>query len=313
MSNQVKQLFESGLVWHAANSAGDDARDSSKGALRACFGIESIDQNIVGGGLCCGALHEWFPIGTFFPPCGVITLLITNALQTMSRQPLIERRPIDQFDQRSLDHGHIDHGHIDPGHIDPGHIDHSHNGCTKLLLWIGARLRPTPFLLDALHSISLFIDPPDRCSLLWTVETALRSPAVAAVIADLPILSFAGSRRLARAAQQGDTLGFLIRSGDERKIPTAAATRWSIAPRSNPHSSDVARAQLSAAAPASDAAPGQSIARWEIALLKQKGAATPLQPWIVELNLDDLSLSLDPKSQIYGEALPWNISTALVG
>jgi protein ImuA len=70
---------------------------------------------------------------------------------------------------------------------------------------------------------------------LWAAEQALRSPALAAVVAVLPRLDLAAARRLQLAAEAGGTLGLLLRPsearpGEARPAPTAARTRWRISP-----------------------------------------------------------------------------------
>jgi protein ImuA len=67
---------------------------------------------------------------------------------------------------------------------------------------------------------------------LWAFEEALKSPALAAVLAELPetgaVADLTATRRLALAARAGGGLGLLLRH-KLSPLPTAAMTRWEIA------------------------------------------------------------------------------------
>ncbi|MFC3677987.1 ImuA family protein [Ferrovibrio xuzhouensis] len=66
--------------------------------------------------------------------------------------------------------------------------------------------------------------PEDR---LQAFEEALRTPGIAAVVAEIDGLDLAATRRLQQAAQAGGALGLLIRRD---AAATVALTRWCIAP-----------------------------------------------------------------------------------
>jgi len=140
------------------------------------------------------------------------------------------------------------------------------------VVWIGRLIRPYPHLLlrgrapvgrfasfrqstanardRLLLERSLFIDPPDDGTRLWTIDLALRCDAVTAVIADGRGLSMPQTRRLQLAAEAGGALVLLARPPEEEAELSAAMTRWRIAP-----------------APSSTDRP-----RWSIELLRRKGA-----------------------------------------
>jgi protein ImuA len=67
---------------------------------------------------------------------------------------------------------------------------------------------------------------------LWAFEEALKCPALAAVVAELPedgtAADFTATRRLGLAAQKGGGLGLLLRHR-LYPLPSAAMTRWQIA------------------------------------------------------------------------------------
>jgi protein ImuA len=67
---------------------------------------------------------------------------------------------------------------------------------------------------------------------LWAFEEALKCPALAAIVAELPEAGAAAdpvaTRRLSLAAQAGGGLGLLLRHRPS-PLPTAAMTRWQVA------------------------------------------------------------------------------------
>ena len=74
----------------------------------------------------------------------------------------------------------------------------------------------------------LFADPVDASGRLWAIDLALRSGAVAAVVADGSGLDMTATRRLQLAAEAGQTIGLLARPPDELGQLSAAATRWQV-------------------------------------------------------------------------------------
>ena len=71
-----------------------------------------------------------------------------------------------------------------------------------------------------------------RSMRLWAFEEALKSPSLAAVLAELPqdgaAADLTATRRLALAARAGSGLGLLLRQRPSPE-PTAALTRWAVA------------------------------------------------------------------------------------
>jgi protein ImuA len=91
---------------------------------------------------------------------------------------------------------------------------------------------------------------------LWAMEEALRCPAVAGVALALAGgLPLTATRRLQLAAEAGRALGLLLRPEAMAAEPSAALTRWRVAPL-----------------PAADSP------RWRLELLRAKGSA-PDGPW----------------------------------
>ena len=116
----------------------------------------------------------------------------------------------------------------------------------------------------------------DRDEMLWTVEEALKSGSVSAVVAQMdknrsrgaagkPV-DLTASRRLQLAAEAGGGLGIILSEGGGALSPSAAATRW----RADP-------------APLSNALDRSC---WQIALLRVRGGAVPDTDWRVRVDRD---------------------------
>ncbi|HFD15163.1 MAG TPA: hypothetical protein ENJ38_02530 [Rhodospirillales bacterium] len=80
------------------------------------------------------------------------------------------------------------------------------------------------------HRRLLLVRCPDRRSLLWAMEEALRCPAVACVLGDGEGVDLRASRRLQLAAERGGGLGLLLGTGMPDPAPLAAATRLRVDP-----------------------------------------------------------------------------------
>jgi protein ImuA len=118
---------------------------------------------------------------------------------------------------------------------------------------------------------------------LWAMEEALASGALAAVIGVLPAkdksYDFTASRRLSLRAASSGVTAFLIRHHTSADKPTAAVTRWSIAARS---SAPVWRRGLSM--------PGLGSPRWRANLVRCKRGRP--RNWLVEWNHETFSFRL---------------------
>jgi protein ImuA len=108
------------------------------------------------------------------------------------------------------------------------------------------------------------LSKPD--AILWTIEEALKSAALAGVVADVGTgLDLTAVRRLMLAANAGQTPGLLLFPAPPRG-GTAARTRWSVA------------AGPSAAPPFDDKAPGRPA--WNLRLVRCRGGRPG--EWFVE-------------------------------
>jgi protein ImuA len=99
----------------------------------------------------------------------------------------------------------------------------------------------------------IFIDLQKEKDVLWTIEEALKCEGLAAVVGELPELSFTASRRLQLAVEQSRTTGFIIRRSARPLNTTASVTRWKIT-------------SLPGVLP--DGMPGVGFPRWQVSLLK---------------------------------------------
>ena len=91
----------------------------------------------------------------------------------------------------------------------------------------------------------------DMKEVAWTAEEALAEPEVVATVAEMGALDFSAGRRLQLAASDAGRPLFLLRPARERKVPSAAATRWIV-----------------------DSAPQD---RWSVSLLRCRSGSQPRQ------------------------------------
>lgn len=99
----------------------------------------------------------------------------------------------------------------------------------------------------------IFIDLQRIKDALWTLEEALKCPGIAAVIAEVPELSFTQSRRLQLVVEQSKVTGFILRTSPRSVNTTACVTRWKITPLPSELEGGM---------------PGLGFPRWQVDLLK---------------------------------------------
>jgi protein ImuA len=111
----------------------------------------------------------------------------------------------------------------------------------------------------------IFIDLQKEKDILWAMEEALKCESLAAVVGEIPALSFTASRRLQLAVEQSRVTGFILRRNPRILNTTACVTRWNISSLSS--------------APVNDM-PGIGFPRWNVELLKIRNG----QPgkWTIE-------------------------------
>ncbi|MHB1035571.1 MAG: ImuA family protein [Pirellulales bacterium] len=77
----------------------------------------------------------------------------------------------------------------------------------------------------------IVVQPSTEKDHLWALDQALRCPAVGAVLSWLPSLDARTFRRLQLAAEEGESLGFLMRPAKARAEPSWAEARLLVEPR----------------------------------------------------------------------------------
>lgn len=84
------------------------------------------------------------------------------------------------------------------------------------------------------HGIDLakviFVRPDSVADTIWAIDQALRTDAVAAVVAEVNCLDDRSARRLQLAAQRGGGLGLLLRRAAARGAPSWAEVQWVVKP-----------------------------------------------------------------------------------
>lgn len=99
----------------------------------------------------------------------------------------------------------------------------------------------------------IFVDINNEKHLLWALEEALKCNGLAAVIGELPEISFTASRRLQLAVEQSSVTGFILRHQPRNLNTTACVSRWKITPLASEWE---------------DAMPGVGFPRWSVELIK---------------------------------------------
>lgn len=121
-----------------------------------------------------------------------------------------------------------------------------------------------PALLS--HQIDLqrviWVRPQSHSDAVWATDQALRTMAVAVVVADLETLDERDARRLQLAAQRGGNLGLLLRGLSARRMPSWAEVQWVV--RSLPTCGSMVLSTRASAA-------GQMLRRFEVTLARVRG------------------------------------------
>ena len=108
---------------------------------------------------------------------------------------------------------------------------------TNALVWCAPHLYPPALLAIGFAARQVYL-MRTRCHRdeIWALAECLNSRGVGAVIAAPSQLSRVEARRLQLAAEQGHSVGILLRSSDQSSVHYAAATRWLVEPaRGEPH------------------------------------------------------------------------------
>jgi len=98
----------------------------------------------------------------------------------------------------------------------------------------------------------IFIETATDAESLWVMEEALKCDGMAAVIGEIPRVSFSQSRRLQLAVEKSKVTGFLLRAVKTQNM-LASIAKWHIAP-------------VPSLSP--DGIPGVGFSQWQVELLK---------------------------------------------
>ena len=191
------------------------------------FGVAALDRHLPGAGLRLGALHEVVEGGPAAEFAGAATLFLAGIVARLTGPVLwcLTRRDL-----------------FAPGLARAG-------------------LHPDRVI---------YAETLREREILPVMEEGLREPGLAAVVGEVTRLGLTASRRLQLAAEASGVPVFALRrwwtvaERDLTTLPTAATTRWRIAP------------YASLAPPA----PGLGRARWRVDLVRCRGAEA--RSWILE-------------------------------
>ena len=106
-------------------------------------------------------------------------------------------------------------------------------GNTGTAMWISSSRTLFP---PALKSFGIqpdrfiFIDLQKEKDIQWAMEEALKCGALAAVVGEMPEISFIASRRLQLAVEKSQVTGFILRNNFRKLNTTACVSRWKITP-----------------------------------------------------------------------------------
>jgi len=123
-------------------------------------------------------------------------------------------------------------------------------------VWISKARRLFPASLRAFNvepERIIFMDVKCEQDALWIMEEALRCEGLAAVVAEIDVLSLVESRRLQLAVEQSGVTGFILRKSAGRLASTIATARWQISPLPSVLANGM---------------PGVGFPRWQVELLK---------------------------------------------
>jgi protein ImuA len=98
----------------------------------------------------------------------------------------------------------------------------------------------------------IFITLQKERDIAWAMEEALKCNGLAAVVGEMPDISFTVSRRLQLAVEQSRVTGFILRHSSRNLNTTACVSRWKIRPLAS----------------GSAGLPGVGFPRWNVELVK---------------------------------------------
>ncbi len=240
-STSLEALIAKGEVWLGSGTNKPFLQSQIQECSVTSFGVDEIDSALPYGGLPEGSINEFFSTtveGITELPLTIPTIFARRVLENYRKRSRTTWSVSEEYSRTSETKESLSHSSV----------------------WIGKKCWPTPFLLPKSSLMRcIFIDPPSPELSLWSLETALRSPSVACVIADCPSFSLTTFRRFQFAARVSKATVFLLRHEKDLNTPSCAYSQWRITP-----------------SPSSEELPA-----WELSLLKVKGGTSNISSWIV--------------------------------
>lgn len=127
-----------------------------------------------------------------------------------------------------------------------------HNGAVIWISTCRTIFPPALSLFGIAPDRIIFIDVRNQRALQWTIEEALKCDGLAAVVGEMPELSFKASRRLQLAVEQSKVTGFILRHSPRCINITACISRW----------------KITSLPGETDGLPGVGFPGWQVELLK---------------------------------------------
>lgn len=137
----------------------------------------------------------------------------------------------------------------------------------------------------------IFVRPQSADDAMWAIDQALRTPAVAAVMAELERIDDRSARRLQLAAETGGSLALLLRPASARRAPSWAEIQWLVntrpaVPASSPLQSKPVHSSM-------QSVNGNASRRLQVQLLRNRGGRPGAK---LDLEIDPISGTLQPAS-----------------
>jgi|GEM_PF-4646495 len=280
-SEDLADLFERGLLWsceedgeekswNRGNAQANNSTTRAEEFFSVPFEISDLDSLFKGScGLPSGKIHEWTNRNFSAPPLTIPTILVCNALRETIRSS--------------------------------GH----QTNFQRYIIWIGQECWPSSFLLEKTliasfgHNIisqCLFLKTKNQEETFTCIDNALKSPAVFCVFANLHKIPLVASRRFSLLIKNRPSLAFFFLPENHSDKPTAAFSRWLVAPSSLGAS---LRGSLT------ETCLEKQLLSYKLTLLRTKGAKPNQTEWFIEVqdeSKSNSSLSLALSSQLVNRA-----------
>lgn len=227
-----------------STSTSRPASVSASGAVPVSMSMpQPLTDTQCGGGLVCGAIHEWYGLwdGDQPWPRSGHDRTVANTTNKTSSFRFNDRRVerpwspplsiVSHLAQRAWQQMQS------AADLESSSTSTREQGW---IVWIGRRCWPYPAMLESIRHRCVFIDVRDIHQRVWATDQALRCPGVI-VVSDATGFDMTATRRLQLAAESGlrhtqrvgqpgmiGGFGLLVRPPREISQLSAAATRWMV-------------------------------------------------------------------------------------